>query len=149
MAEPLWRRVLFPSHRPQRADAPRVLAITTLPWDEIFYKKLRATGDWDFIVVRSVHEALSLLTTQQFSIVVCDRDLPGSDWRDVLAKIVESSPRSCFLLASRVSDEYLWREVVAHGGYDVVVKPLEEDVVVQTLHRAWYYWQADPPPQNR
>ena len=36
-----------------------------------------------------------------------------------------------------------------HGGYDVVVKPLDEDAVVQTLHRAWYYWKADPPPQNR
>jgi DNA-binding NtrC family response regulator len=148
MAEPLWRRVLFPSHRPRRPDAPRVLAITTLPWDEMFYKKLRSTGEWDLVVARSVHEAIPLLIAQQFPIVLCDRDLPGSDWREVLAKIVESSPRSCFLLTSRVSDEYLWREVVAHGGYDVVVKPLEEDVVLQTLHRAWYYWKADPTIQD-
>jgi len=142
MADSLWRRVLFLGRHSQKSDAPRVLAVTALPWDELFYKKLRSTGEWDLIVARSVHDALSLLTTQQFPIVLCDRDLPGSDWREVLAKIVESSPKSCFLLASRVSDEYLWREVVAHGGYDVVVKPLEEDAVTQTLHRAWYYWKA-------
>ncbi len=142
MPDSLWRRVLFFGHHPQKSDAPRVLAITALPWDELFYKKLRSTGEWDILVARSVHDALSLLAAEQFSIVVCDRDLPGSDWREVLAKIVESSPKSCFLLASRVSDEYLWREVVGNGGYDVVVKPLDEVAVVQTLHRAWYYWKA-------
>ena len=48
--------------------------------------------------------------------------------------------RSC------VSDEYLWREVVMYGGYDVVAKPLVDSVVSQTLQRAWYYWKADPLP---
>ena len=98
------------------------------------------------VITQSVAEALSLLITQQFPIVLCDRDLPGWDWREVLARIVASSPRSCFLLTSRVSDEYLWREVVKHGGYDVVTRPLEEDLVVQTLKRAWYYWKAERPP---
>jgi CheY-like chemotaxis protein len=97
-------------------------------------------------ITQSVPEALRLLTTQSFPIVLCDRDLPGWDWRELLARIVESSPRSCFLLTSRVSDEYLWREVVMHGGYDVVAKPLEDAVVMQVLERAWYYWQAEPPP---
>jgi DNA-binding NtrC family response regulator len=146
MAESLWRRILFPSQHPPRPDVPRVLAITAAPWDEMFYKELRAAGEWDLVTARSVREALPLLIAQQFPIVLCDRNLPGPGWRDVLAKIVGSSPRSCFLLTSRVCDEYLWREVVTHGGYDVVVKPLEEDVVVRALRRAWYYWKAEPPP---
>ena len=146
MAESLWRRVLFPSHRPRGPDVPRVLVITTSAWDQMFYRSIQARGEWDMVITPSVPEALSLLITQQFPIVLCDRDLPGWDWREVLARIAESSPRSCCLLTSRVSDEYLWREVVKHGGYDVVAKPLEEGVVVQTLQRAWYYWKAEPPP---
>jgi DNA-binding NtrC family response regulator len=144
MAESLWRRVLFPGHRSQKPDAPRVLAVTTAPWDELFYKKLRQMGEWDITIARSVRAALPLLMAQKFPIVLYDRDVPDSDWRDVLAKIAESSPRSCFLLVSHVSDEYLWREVVHLGGYDVVAKPLAEDVVTHTLHRAWYYWKSDP-----
>ena len=147
MAESLWRRILFPSHRSPRPNAPGVLIITTSVWDQTLYRSIRAQGDWDMVITHSVREALPLLAVREFCIVICDRDLPGADWREGLAKIVESSPRVCFLLTSRVSDEYLWREVVMHGGYDVLVKPLEENVVVQTLQRAWYYWKADAPPR--
>ena len=146
MAESLWRRVLFPSHRPCKPDVPGVLIITTSAWDQTFYRSIRARGEWDMVITQSVLEALPLLTARKFPIVLCDRDLPGWDWREVLAKIVESSPRTCFLLTSRVSDEYLWREVVMYGGYDVVAKPLVDSVVSQTLQRAWYYWKADPLP---
>lgn len=146
MAESLWRRVLFPSHRNHGPDVPRVLVITASDWDQTFYRSVRARGEWDLVITQSAPEAFLLLTTHAFPIVLCDRDLPGWDWREVLAKMVETSPRICFLLTSRVNDAYLWREVVKYGGYDVVAKPLEEGVVVQTLRRAWYYWKAGPPP---
>ncbi len=146
MAKSWWRRVLFPSRPPEKLDLPRVLVITASAWDQTFYRSLRAKGEWDIMITQSVPEARLLLTTQAFPIVLCDRDLPGWGWREVLARMVECSPRNCFLLTSRVSDEYLWREVVMHGGYDVIAKPLDERVVSQTLQRAWYYWKADPPP---
>jgi DNA-binding NtrC family response regulator len=146
MADSLWRRVLFPSHRPDGPDVPRVLAITGSIRDQIFYDNLRARGEWDMVITHSVPQALRLLTGEAFPIVLCDRDLPGWDWREVMARIIETSPRTCFLLTSRVSDEYLWREVAMHGGYDVVAMPLEEGTVEHTLRRAWYYWKAEPPP---
>ena len=147
MAKSLWRRVLFPSHRPEKLDLPRVLVITVSTGDESYYRSLRARGQWDIVIAQSVPEALRLLTTQAFPIVLCDRDLPGRDWREVLTSIVESSPQICFLLTSRVNDEYLWRELVTHGGYDILAKPLADLVVMQTLQRAWSYWKTKPPPQ--
>jgi len=148
MPESLWRRVLFPSHHPVRRDLPRVLVITLSIGDESYYRSLRARGQWDIVISPSVPEALYLLTTEVFSIVLCDRDLPGWDWREVLTMIVQTSPRICFLLTSRVDDEYLWREVVTHGGYDIVAKPLEDQVVMQKLQRAWSYWKTKPPPRS-
>ena len=145
MADSLWRRVLFPGHHPEGPDLPRVLAITVSIGDQIFYRNLRARGEWNVVLTQSVPEALHLLTSEVFPIVLCDRDLPGRDWRDVMAQIVESSPRVCFLLTSRVSDEYLWREVAMRGGYDVIATPLEEAAVEHALRRAWYYWKAEPP----
>jgi len=147
MAKSLWSRVLLPSHRPAKLDLPRVLVITVSTVDESYYRSLRARGQWDIVITQSVPEALRLLTTQAFPIVLCDRDLPGWEWREVLAKIVESSPQICFLLTSRVNDEYLWREIVGLGGYDILAKPFEDLVVMQTLQRAWSYWNTKPPPQ--
>jgi DNA-binding NtrC family response regulator len=145
MADSLWRRVLFASHQSEGRELPRVLAITVSIEDQIFYRKLRVRGEWNVALTQSVPEALRMLANEVFPIVLCDRDLPGRDWREVMAQIVESSPRVCFLLTSRVSDEYLWREVAMHGGYDVIARPLEETAVEHTLRRAWYYWKAEPP----
>jgi CheY-like chemotaxis protein len=107
MADSLWRRVLFPSHQPEGPEPPRVLAITVSIENQIFYRNLRARGEWSVVLTQSVPEALRMLASEVFPIVLCDRDLPGRDWREVMAQIVESSPRVCFLLTSRVSDEYL------------------------------------------
>ncbi len=146
MAEPLWRRVLFPRRRGAALGGPRVLALTSSATDQAFYRSLKARGQWDMEITQSVPEALRMLSAGSFSIVVFDREFPGWDWRDLLVRIVERSPRSCCLLASRVSDEYLWREVVARGGYDVVTKPLADPAVSLTLQRAWYYWKTESPP---
>ena len=148
MAQSLWRRVLFPGQHPERRDLPRVLVITVSTEDQRYYGSLRARGQWDIVTIHSVPEALYLLSTEAFSIVLCDRDLPGWDWRDVLTMIVQTAPQICFLLTSRVDDEYLWREVVLHGGYDILAKPLSDRVVMQTLQRAWSYWKTKPPPHK-
>jgi CheY-like chemotaxis protein len=150
MAESLWRRVLFPGSYPRcgaptEPVLPSVLAITASAGDHDFYTAMGYTGpggqrEWDIAIAQTVPEALGLLTSRAFPVVLCDRDLPGWDWRDALTRIVECSPGICFLLTSRVSDEFLWREVVMLGGYDVVPRPLIERVVTQTLQRAMYDW---------
>ena len=107
MADSLWRRILFPGHGTEGPHLPRVLAITVSFEDQSFYRSLRARGEWNVVITQSVPEALHLLGREVFPIVLCDRDLPGRDWREVMANIVETSPRVCFLLTLRVSDEYL------------------------------------------
>ena len=146
MAESLWRRVLFSSHPSAGQKTPKVLVVTDSASDHAFYQSFCAKGEWDVQMSSSVEDAIRLLTAEAFPLVVFDRDLAGWDWRDVLARISACSPRSCFLLMSRVSDEYLWREVVAHGGYDVLPKPLTDPRLSKTLQRALYYWKAERSP---
>jgi DNA-binding NtrC family response regulator len=146
MAAALWRRILFPGQRTVQPDVQRVLGVTVSADDRACYSKLQAGGEWDVVIAESADEALSLIVSQQCHIVLFDRDLPGPDWRDVLMRIVNVSPHICVLLTSSVSDEFLWREVVTRGGYDVVTKPLDVDAVTHTLRRAWSYWKAKGPP---
>jgi DNA-binding NtrC family response regulator len=127
VAEPFWRRK-------RQEPTPRVLALTDSP--------LAVQGQWWVRNIQSVPEALSLLESEKIPIVVFDRDLPDTDWRTMLTAMAKSSPDTCFLLTSRVCDEYLWREVVHCGGYDVIPKPLTEDSVELALRKAWTYWSA-------
>jgi FixJ family two-component response regulator len=48
-------------------------------------------------------------------------------WREVMDRLATGSPRSCILLVSPVSDDALWRSVLQHGGYDVLLRPLREN----------------------
>jgi DNA-binding NtrC family response regulator len=144
MAESLWRRVLFQGHTSKIGMVPQILAITAIADDATFYENLALPDGWRTVVAGSVPDALALLA-KPFPIVICDRDVAGSAWREVLDQIAKASPDSCLLLASRVSDEYLWREVVMHGGYDILSRPLEEAAVLQSLKRAWHFWRAEHP----
>ena len=69
--------------------------------------------------------------------IVCDRDLPGRDWRQTLQYLAKLSP--CILLASTGIDGALWQEVVQCGGHDVLAKPLEEQRVLKTIDQALRY----------
>ncbi len=98
--------------------------------------------DWTVAAARSSDEAVAAIESQEFSLVICDRDLPGEDWRDVLARLTSLSQPVCVFLASPVVDEYLWNEVIQHRGYDVVTKPYRYDELTRavTFAGSWRRW---------
>lgn len=107
--------------------------------------KLRQIADnegWRLRVVSSPEQALAVLREYPAAVVICDRDLPGDDWREVLRRIYRLPQPPSVLLASDVSDDYLWQEVVQHHGYDVLVKPFRREEVVRAVHFAssWRGW---------
>ena len=80
-----------------------------------------------------------MLKKMRAAVILCDRDLPGVDWRHALEKLAASRPDCPIVLTSSVNDEYLWDEVVHTGGYDVLSKPLQEDLTVRAVNLAWSY----------
>ncbi len=144
-ARDLFRR--FRSHNEPEVplDAPRILALTAFENDQRFFSRLHSTGDWQFTITASVPVAKELLDTFEYAVVICDRDIPGWEWRDLLSLLKSHAPRACFLLSSRVNDTFLWKEVLSHGGYDLLPKPLDTAASVNILRRAWYYWKSNPP----
>jgi DNA-binding NtrC family response regulator len=92
---------------------------------------------WALFWAHSCDSALSVLSHYTIPVVICDRDLPGEDWRRVLKRIAVFRQPICILLASSVSDEYLWREVVQHQGFDVVPKPFQPERLIRTVNLAW------------
>lgn len=141
----LLRRCPCPEELPVPLAIPKVLAVTAFEHDQRFFAGLHGTGEWEFTITGSVQAAKHLLDTSEYAVVVCDRDIPGWEWRDLLSLLKSHAPRACFLLSSRVSDTFLWREVLRHGGYDLLPKPLNSSDANRILRRAWYYWKSNPP----
>jgi DNA-binding response OmpR family regulator len=119
-----------------------VLAVTR---SEADLKDLRSIADrsgWELTGTPDCEVALSILTRLPVPVVLCDRDLPGRDWRESVKCLLSPVAPPCVILTSSVNDSYLWQEVVQTGGYDVLVKPFHEEQVVSTVRRAWIFWKA-------
>jgi DNA-binding NtrC family response regulator len=100
-------------------------------------QELAASYGWRISIVGSSDAAVALLKEQPTPLVICDRDLTGEAWGDVLAKIAAQPQAVCVLLASRVIDDYLWQQVIRHHGYDVIAKPFQPEELRRAVTFAW------------
>jgi DNA-binding NtrC family response regulator len=89
----------------------------------------------------SCGEAWNLANRLQSAIVLCERDVPGMEWQDAVRILASAAPRPCVILTSSVVDDYVWREIVTRGGYDVLAKPLRRDDAVRAIRLAMTYWK--------
>ena len=132
----LWSNPGEQGETPERIP---VLAITTDESDKRSLAAFSARGQWDLAVTGACDAAVEMLGTGPARVIVCDRDLPGLDWRDAVASLSAARPDCPVILASPVNDRYLWEEVVSLGGYDVLAKPLREEQTVGFVNLAWSY----------
>ncbi len=128
----------LPTGEPLRT---RLLAVTHCAKDWNALQEIADQSKWILFWADSCETALEVLSQQSIPIVICDRDLPGGDWRTVLKRLTLAR-KCCILLASSVSDEYLWREVVHHQGFDILPKPFELERVKRIVDqaRSWGGW---------
>jgi DNA-binding NtrC family response regulator len=115
----------------------KLVAINQNPDDCGTLRQIAASYGWRISIVGSSDAAIALLKEQPTPLVICDRDLSGEPWGDVLARIAALPQAVCVLLASRVVDDYLWRQVIRHHGYDVVAKPFRPEELRRAVTFAW------------
>jgi DNA-binding NtrC family response regulator len=133
-----WRHLVKWLHNETGERIP-VLAIAREELDRRSLAAFSVRGQWDLVLAGSFEEALEGLKKMRAAVILCDRDLPGLDWRDALEALAGSRPDCPIVLTSSVNDEYLWDEVIHKGGYDVLAKPLQEDQTVRAVNLAWSY----------
>ena len=130
--------------RQPAAETINIVAITQSRDDAEALGRIAAEYHWKISIVDSVGAAVALLHEQPTPIIICDRDLPNEAWPDVLAKVASQPVAVCVLLASRVVDDYLWRQVIEHRGYDLVAKPFQPENLRRAVTFAWSWrgWAA-------
>lgn len=118
-------------------DPVQLVAITQNAADAAALRRIAMDYGWRISIVGSSEAAIAALNEQPTPLVICDRELPGEAWREVLAKIAALPQAVCVLLASRVVDDYLWRQVIRNHGYDVVSKPFQPEELRRAVIFAW------------
>ena len=96
-------------------------------------------SQWKLKTSRSLGAALPILRERPVPIVLCDRDLGGASWKELLEQVAPLPDPPCVIVASRLADEYLWAEALNLGAYDVLAKPFETAEVLRVLSSAWLH----------
>jgi len=99
--------------------------------------KILKHGDWKIVRASSIDDARERLKSGQFAVVICERDLPDGNWRDVLSGVAEAENPPAVLVVSRFADESLWADVLNQGGYDVLPKPFDRAEFTRIIGMAW------------
>lgn len=123
----------------------QVLLVSGNETDGRRLKAILAGTPWAVTEVKDCVEAIGALKRTAFSVVLCDRDLSDTPWQESMLSLASAQTGACIILISSVTDQYLWAEVVQHGGFDVLTRPFEKESILPMLDFAYTHWKASWP----
>src|SRR5689334_11052738 len=97
---------------------PTLLAILSDAADQEKVKQFTGCNHWRLNVLSALESAAASVAADMPPVILLDRDLAGQDWRETVRMLASYRPAPAVILASHVLDQYLFTEVVHHGGYD-------------------------------
>ncbi len=128
---------------PQPEKVVSVLAVSPFEEDHLFLGSIFSHSKWHICGVKSWRDAANHLSEQTTPVVICERDLPDCEWKEVLAGLGRMPDSPLLIVTSRWADENLWAEVLNLGGYDVLMKPFDQTEVVRVISLAWLNWKSN------
>lgn len=93
-------------------------------------------------------EALSILQRESVDAVISDLIMPGVSGLELLAQVRRFYPQQVFLIATGVDDVRVGMQAIRQGADDYLVKPLEADMVVASLERAFHKRRLEQAVEN-
>jgi DNA-binding NtrC family response regulator len=105
-------------------------AIKALEWS------LRAQGLNHFVACQDSREVLPLLAGREFELVLLDLGMPPPDGRELLRRISHEHPELPVIIITATDSVEVAVECVKEGAFDYIVKPAEQDRLVQCVQRA-------------
>jgi two-component system nitrogen regulation response regulator NtrX len=99
------------------------------------------------LTATSAEEAIGLLQTIVFDVVVCDLRLPGIDGLALLKNSQEIQPDTPFVLVTGYGDRDLEATAAEKGFYAVLHKPVDPIVLLSVVKRSTLRKRARRAPQ--
>lgn len=128
------------SRHQRPSGATDIVAIGDDPTLSVYLAGLFEKSGWTIARARTCEEGASFLSENRTAVAVCEQRLPDGFWHDAAFE-VSSIPDAPALVVVG-DDESILHEVLALGGFDVLVRPLRERDVVWTIASAWHAWMT-------
>jgi DNA-binding response OmpR family regulator len=122
---------------PSRQEKFPLLVVSPFTDDFSAVRQILQNPCWQISHARNLEEAAISLKQMVASVVLCERDLPDGNWKDILPLTRELTVVPSVLVVSRHADDSLWADVLSCGGYDVLPKPFDRREVVRVISMAW------------
>jgi len=110
--------------------------------------KVFSQEGWTLYLAPGFDAAVAFLRENSVPVVVTERDLLSSSWKDLFAATRQLPRAPLFIVAARLADEGLWAEVLNLGGFDVLCKPFRTKEVMWVLNSAWEFTERDALPMG-
>ncbi|MHC1744205.1 MAG: sigma-54-dependent transcriptional regulator [Syntrophobacteraceae bacterium] len=98
---------------------------------------LERHGIWDVEPCLSGEDAVSLIKSKEFDIVLLDLLMPGLDGIGVLEAAKPFRPSTEFIIITAVGDLSTAVKTIRLGAYDYLVKPVDNSRLLLTIERAY------------
>jgi DNA-binding NtrC family response regulator len=134
--------VHFHFGRASQPEPAQIVALVRDGRDREMLSKIADREHLDIHFADTCGEAWSTANRLRPPVVLCERDVPGMEWQDTVRILASAEPHPCVILTSRIVDEYVWREIVSRGGYDVLARPLRNEDATRAIRLAMTYWKG-------
>ena len=121
-----------------------LLTISPNQEDRQSLEKILDDGCWTVEGARSLREATTVLHKRATNLILCEKELPDGNWKDVFREAGKLDNPPPLVVVSRQADERLWAEVLNIGGYDVLLKPFERSEVCRVMGMALRFGRQGP-----
>ena len=110
---------------------------------------IKILADWEQNGIREIYEAangeeaIQLIQTIRPEIIFSDMKMPKMDGTQLLEWIKENQPSSKTIVVTGYDDYHYMRKAIHFGSTDYLLKPIEPEILNQTLEKAVSEWKKE------
>jgi len=102
---------------------------------------LNSFGITNVVECADSRQVMSLLSDQQFSVIVLDINMPHIGGQELLQTISREYPNNSVIMLTAVNEVQSAVECMKEGALDYLVKPVNDDTLLTSIKRAIEFWR--------
>ena len=116
--------------------APRLLVVDDEESIRLALARVLQPSGFEILTTDSVANAIQLLQTTRFELVLCDVRMPGALGTELVPQARLIDPDIAIIMLSAVNDASTAAQSLNDGAYGYIVKPFDIDELQEAIHRA-------------
>lgn len=96
-----------------------------------------ARRDYDVTVAISGKEAISILSTTFFPVIILDIKMPDADGMEILKDTIKQHPASKIIMLTGFDEENQKEKCLALGAYDYITKPIKIGEILKKIEKMY------------